>query len=107
MYLHNALLALLAEYDNVLSRQKVMRCQKSYTIWLKEWDANTTLFHRLAIIHRRRNLISRIHNLDGDYIFDLLGVKEVFFNYFKHRWIQSAKIGMIEYPFVQSKISLL
>lgn len=57
------------------------------------------------MLRRRRNLISRIYNSNGKYIFDLPRIKEVFLNHFKYRWFHSDNIGIIEYPFIQSKFS--
>lgn len=80
--------------------------QKSCAIWIKEGETNTTFFYRSTILHRRTNLIYGIHNSDGVYISDLSTVKKVFLNHFKHRWFHSDNIGLIDYPFVHSEISL-
>ena len=41
--------------------------QKSWELWLKEGDRNTSFFHIMAISHRRRNFMGKI-KIDGRWV---------------------------------------
>eukprot|EP00253_Pinus_taeda_P033170 PITA_33170 len=72
--------------DQLLNRaqqEEILWRQKSRIRWLKEGEKNTKFFHKTMVQRRMHNLISHIHNDQGERIETHEGIEENFLRYFK------------------------
>ncbi|XP_019161377.1 PREDICTED: uncharacterized protein LOC109158013 [Ipomoea nil] len=56
-----------AELENLLTAEEVFWKQRSKQLWLKHGDANTKYFHKSATARRKRNLLSRLKDPEGNW----------------------------------------
>ncbi|KAL8464990.1 hypothetical protein ACS0TY_034463 [Phlomoides rotata] len=52
--------------DELLKQEEILWFQRSRALWLKDGDCNTLFFHSKASQRRRKNIILRIKNIEGD-----------------------------------------
>jgi hypothetical protein len=56
-------------------------------LWFREGDKNTKLFHRLANLHRRNNLVESLV-VDGNMTSDSIVIKEHIVNFYKQLYFE-------------------
>lgn len=63
------------EYKNWSLHEETLWRQKSRELWLKEGDRNTSFFHKMANVHRRRNQLAKI-TINGSWATEEREIKE-------------------------------
>ncbi|KAB5524821.1 hypothetical protein DKX38_022570 [Salix brachista] len=88
-FLNQLDLELSGENNLLLDQEELFWKQKSRNTWLKEGDRNTHFFHLSTIIRRRKNKIKGLQNINGDWVSDMCGMKDIVVNYFHKLFFNS------------------
>ncbi|XP_062104395.1 uncharacterized protein LOC133815592 [Humulus lupulus] len=76
-------LAAQTEMCNILHQQEIFWHQRSKHLWLKDGDQNTKYFHAVASTQRLQNMIHRLQEIGGSWVYWINGLDSVIVNYFK------------------------
>ncbi|KAH7834397.1 hypothetical protein Vadar_015558 [Vaccinium darrowii] len=81
----------IAELEDSLAKawekEEIYWMQKSRQRWLQRGDRNTSYFHASTVERRRRNHISGIENMQGEWISDQHGVMDEFQHFFTNLFV--------------------
>ena len=103
--LHHRLLKLLADYNANLNHQELLWRQKSRQTWLQEGNANTQYFYLSTIMRRRKNRITNLIDLHGNYVTKQEGINRLLLDHFMRHWQQDDNISQLDYPLLTPVIS--
>lgn len=70
--------------DNLLEEEEIYWKQRLREEWLKWGDKNSKWFHKKANLRRKKNEITGILGLNGEWTKDPLLIEETFINYFEN-----------------------
>ena len=83
------LIQLKKEINSLMDKEEKMWRQRSRTLYLKDGDQNTRIFHYRATQRRRRNLITGIKNQSNEWCTQLDQISATFLDYYQELFSSS------------------
>lgn len=80
--------SLVNDFNLLLDQEAIFWSKKSRVQWLQEGDRNMKFFHMSTIIRRTRNRVERLKNENGDWVYEVVGLKTLALNYFSNLFSQ-------------------
>ncbi|KAJ8767776.1 hypothetical protein K2173_020716 [Erythroxylum novogranatense] len=93
------------QYGELLLKNEVYWKQRSKQHWLAEGDSNSRFFHMMASHRRRKNLISRLQNNNGEWVDWNSGLPELIVNYYRDLFTPSHGDPGPLLQYVESKVT--
>lgn len=82
LFLINLEKELQNELNEVLIQEEIFWFQKSRRQWLSQWDRNTKYYHLKTIVRRKKNKVSMLRNDRGDWVENIVDLKNMGLEYF-------------------------
>lgn len=77
------------DLDELTKREETFWKEKAKTRWIEEGNTNSHCFHLTTVIHRRNNVIHRIHSIDNTWVTDRNIIGSKFIAYFSYLFTSS------------------
>lgn len=84
------------ELRSLMRKEESMWMQRSRASCLAGGDQNTAFFHRTASGRKKRNLIERVRDIDGQWTDDETNIERIFLEYFQKIFSSEETVGIDE-----------
>ncbi|KAL0012862.1 hypothetical protein SO802_007970 [Lithocarpus litseifolius] len=86
------------EYNHILQLEEELWAMKARTNWIIFGERNTAFFHQSTLARRSRNKITSIQDVNGNWVHNLEGIKEIIVANFKKLYQLEQSYWPLEHP---------